>query len=188
MAIAREQGIAQVSMRAVARHLDVPPMTVYGYVPNKDALDRLVIDRILREVRIPHPDDGPWEARLRAMLCDARRILVERPHLGDGHPAVDGSAIDLLHRGAFGREATRLASGVFDLLAEGGFAPEDHDVCFGALFTYVTGYVDADGADLARRVTDDRAGGARTRSDIFALGLEALIEGLKATRLPPLRR
>ena len=45
-------------------------------------------------------------------------------------------------RGAFGREATRLADGVLDLLTEGGFASDDLRVCFSALFTYVTGYVD----------------------------------------------
>jgi AcrR family transcriptional regulator len=164
--IARDHGIARLSMRAVARHLGVPPMTVYGYVPNKQALDTLVIDRILREVRVPDPDDGPWEMRLRVMLCDARRILVERPHLGDGHPAIGGSAVELLHRGAFGREATRLAAAVTGLLSEAGFAPGDRDVCFGALFTYVTGYIDP-------------AGGASP--EIFSAGLQALIEGLKLT-------
>jgi AcrR family transcriptional regulator len=174
MFIAREQGIARLSMRAVARHLGVPPMTVYGYVPNKDALDTMVIDRILSEVRIPDPGDGPWETRLRVMLCDARRILVERPHLGDGHPATGGSAVELLHRGAFGREATRLADEVFELLSEGDFGPEDRDVCFAALFTYVTGYITSD-------LTPDGAGDSRAGSEIFAVGLEALIEGLKLT-------
>jgi AcrR family transcriptional regulator len=168
MVIARDQGIARLSMRAVARQLDVAPMTIYGYVPNKDALDTMVIDRILSEVRIPDPDEGPWEARLCLMLCDARRILVERPHLGDGQPVLGGSAVELLHRGAFGGEATRLANGVFDLIAQGGFASEDLGVCFGALFTYVTGYVDP-----------------ASTPDAFAAGLEALIAGLKQTMGPP---
>lgn len=164
MVIARDQGIAQLSMRAVARQLDVPPMTIYGYVPNKDALDTMVIDRILSEVRIPEPDEGPWDERLRTLLCDARRILVERPHLGDRQPILGGSAVELLHRGAFGREATRLADGVFDLLTEGGFASDDLGVCFSALFTYVTGYVDP-AAD----------------ADVFAVGLQALIAGIRQT-------
>lgn len=180
MAVAHEQGIARLSMRAVARHLGVPPMTVYGYVPNKDGLEALVIDSILREVRVPDPSEGSWDRRLHVMLCDARRILVEQPHLGDGHPGI-GSAVDLLHRGAFGSEAIRLANGVFDLLVEGGFGPDDLDVCFGALFTYVTGYVDGAGADTAGTLLADETRARRDSAEIFALGLTALIEGLKLT-------
>ena len=167
--LARELGIARLSMRAVARHLGVPPMTVYGYVPNKQALEVLVIDRILGEVQIPGPDGGSWEVRLRTMLGDARRILVERPHLGDGHPAVGEGAIGLLHRGAFGREASRLAAGVVDLLRQGGFDDEHLDVCFRALFLYVTGFLDPGGGEPA----------ARSPSEVFDIGLTALIAGLQ---------
>ncbi|MET0149883.1 MAG: TetR/AcrR family transcriptional regulator [Acidimicrobiales bacterium] len=160
--VAREDGIAALSMRAVARRLGVPPMTLYGYVANKEALDVLVIDRILSEVRIPTADAGPWDVRLRLLLIDARRVLVQRPRLGDGHPAVGGGAIELLHRGAFGHEASRLVDAVVDLLRQGGFTDEHVDVCFGALFIYVTGYAEQ-----------------RTTSDFFDIGLAALIEGLK---------
>jgi AcrR family transcriptional regulator len=184
-AIAREQGSARLSMRAVARHLGVPTMTIYGYVPNKDALDALVIDRILRDVRVPDPSEGQWEVRLHHMLCDARRVLVDRPHLGEGQSSTRSSAVELVHRGTFGSEALRLASGVIDLLTEGGFAPEDLDVCFGALFTYVTGYVDPADADTRPRRLAGRVGGSRNQAEIFASGLEALIEGLKVTRSAP---
>lgn len=182
LALARERGIARLSMRAVARHLQVPPMTIYGYVPNKEALDALVIDRILSEVRVPEPSEGTWESRLAVMLCDARRILVERPQLAEGGTEI-GSAVELLHRGAFGREASRLTDAVFDLMREGGFHADDLEVCFGALFTYVTGLLDPGGADLtaAQSPSTDRSTRVRTSAEIFALGLEALIEGLKLT-------
>ena len=90
-----------------------------------------------------------------------------RPMVYDGRPIIGGGAVELLHRGAFGREATRLADGVFDLLTEGGFASEDLGVCFNALFTHVTGYVDP-AAD----------------ADVFAAGLQALIAGLEQTMGP----
>ena len=165
--VARDEGIAALSMRAVARRLGVPPMTLYGYVANKEALDVLVIDRILGEVRIPTAEEGPWYVRLRILLLDARRVLAERPNLGDGHPATGGGAIELLHRGAFGREASRLVDAVVDLLREGGFGDEQREVCFGALFIYVTGYAEQ-----------------HTTSDIFDIGLTALIEGLKPLAEP----
>jgi len=179
--IAREQGIARLSMRAVARHLGVPPMTVYGYVPSKEALEVLVIDRILGEVHIPGPDEGPWDVRLCRMLGDARRILVERPHLGDQYPATGGGVIALLHRGAFGHEASRLAAGVYDLLRQGGFGDEHLEACFGALFLYVTGFVDPDGGDPAAgdHATTEGSPGGRPPSEIFDIGLAALIAGLQ---------
>jgi len=177
LSLAREHGILRLSMRAVARKLGVPPMTIYGYVPNKAALDALVIDRVLSEIEIPGPEHGTWEVRLRDLLCDARRILIERPHFTDGNAELRGTAVQLLHRGAFGREATRLADGVFDLLRQGGFRADALDTCFVALFTYVTGYAVSASSDL---FADPRAAGtARTGSEMFALGLEALIEGLK---------
>jgi len=168
VAVAREQGIARLSMRAVARRLGVPPMTVYGYVPSKDVLEVLVIDRILSDVQVPSPDVGPWDERLRLLLVDARRVLVEQPNLGDGHPAVaGGGALELLHRGAFGREASRLVAAVNDLLREGGFGDAHLDACFGALFIYVTGYAEQP-----------------TTSDVFEIGLTALIQGLKPLARP----
>lgn len=160
--VAHEQGIARLSMRAVARRLGVPPMTVYGYVASKEALEVAVIDRILSDVRIPAADLGPWDVRLRLLLVDARRVLVEQPNLADGQPAVGRGVIELLHRGAFGEEASRLVAAVMDLLREGDFGDEGADSCFGALFIYVTGYA-----------------APPTTPDIFEIGLTALIEGLK---------
>ena len=182
LTVAREHGIVGLSMRAVARQLDVAPMTVYGYVANKQALHALVIDRILSQVRVPEPDEGPWEQRLRLLLCDARRILVERRPLADGRNDLGGNAVELLQRGAFGREASRLADGVVDLLREARFEPDDIDVCFAALFTYVTGNVDPTNTSVADEApTPIRKTAGRPRSDHFRLGLQALIEGLKLT-------
>ena len=91
--VIEEHGFAKLSMRAVARELGVPTMTIYGYVPNREALDALLLDRILSEVRIPEPELGTWDERLLILVCDARRTLVERPQLnarraelGDRHP------------------------------------------------------------------------------------------------------
>jgi AcrR family transcriptional regulator len=145
-------------MRSVARALGVSTMTVYGYVPNKEALERLVVDHLLADVRVPEPDDGPWEDRLHAMLCDVRRTLVGDPPFAVASAALGPGALDLLEHGEYGTEATRLTDGVHDLLREGGFRRRDLDTCFGALFTFVTGHAELDAS--------------------FAVGLRALIAGL----------
>lgn len=177
LAIADRDVVAGLSMRALARELGVPIMTLYGYVPNKRALEALVADAILAEVVIPEPDRGTWDVRLRTLLCDARRALVKRPKLTSGDGIAGGSAIDLVRGGAFGREATRVANAVFGLLEEGGFAPDDQLTCFRSLFIYVTGYAEPDGgAPLA--ALDGEPTDAPDPQEAFAVGLDALIHGL----------
>lgn len=177
LAIAERDGVAGMSMRALARELGVPIMTLYGYVPNKRELDALVADAILAEVTTPDPDTGAWDLRLRTMLCDARRVLVKRPQLAAGDATAGGSAIDLVHGGAFGKEATRLATTVLGLLEEGGFGHDDQLTCFRTLFIYVTGYPEPDEqgpASTLGTLPDD----GPSPQEAFAVGLEALIHGL----------
>jgi hypothetical protein len=170
-------------MRNVARVLGVPPMTLYGYVPSREALDALLIDRMLSEVRIPGPDEGTWDLRLRLLLCDARHTLVKRPDIAEAGTSLGRDALQLLQRGVYGKEATRLAEGVLDLLREGGFRPEDLHPCFVTLFTFVTGHVEADmlnGLPPGDSTIHDNPPGDAT----FAIGVEALIEGLKVVLQP----
>jgi len=185
--LAREGGLSQLSMRAVARALNVSPMTIYGYVANKAMLDALVIDRILQGVRVPPPEEGTWESRLRMLLCDARRTLVERPQLADDRTIIGDGALQLLHHGVFGQEASRLADGVIDLLREGGFHTDDLHTCFVTLFIFVTGYADSSEPTIASEIgpaTIEAPSATRSSAELFAIGVEAVIEGLKALLQP----
>jgi hypothetical protein len=156
-------------------------MTIYGYVPNKEALDGLVIDRLLADVSIPHPDDGTWDQRLHTLLCDVRRTLDHRPPLAAAAAALGPGVRQLLDHGAYGHEATRLADGVRDLLREGDFSPPRVDICFSALFTYVTGHAEPEPS--ARSKTSRRSSKTSHEVSAFAIGLAALIEGLKLLAL-----
>jgi len=48
-------------MRALARELGVPPMTIYHYAPSREYLHALVVDDILSEIRVPGTNEGSWE-------------------------------------------------------------------------------------------------------------------------------
>jgi TetR/AcrR family tetracycline transcriptional repressor len=172
--VTREVGLDNLSMRALARELNVPPMTIYHYTPSREYLHALVVDDILSEIRIPSPDEGDWEERLRKLHSDARRVFADHPgvsaHLGDG-----GSI-----------EGARLADGVLAILAEGGFSPEDAVVCFATLFTFMTGQIDLDAmshfvADGVSTATLDNVTSSSrfSREELFELGYDAVIEGLK---------
>src|SRR5208282_6189486 len=69
--LTREVGLQNLSMRALARELDVPPMTIYHYVASKESLHALVVDHILREIAVPCEDEASWEERLIRLLSGA---------------------------------------------------------------------------------------------------------------------
>jgi TetR/AcrR family transcriptional regulator, tetracycline repressor protein len=172
--VTREVGLDNLSMRALARELDVPPMTIYHYAPSREFLHALVVDDILSEIRVPGPDEGSWEDRLRKLHSDARRVFAAHPgvsaHLGDG-----GSG-----------EAARLGDGVLGILREGGFDSEACVVCFTTLFTFMTGQIDLDamayfvteGSSTATLDNVTRSAGL-SREELFDLGYDAVMEGLK---------
>ena len=75
----REVGLDNLSMRALARELDVPPMTIYHYAQSREYLHALVVDDILSQIGVPGPDEGNWEERLRKLHSDARRVFADAP-------------------------------------------------------------------------------------------------------------
>ncbi len=161
-------------MRALARELDVPPMTVYNYVPSKEALRDAVVNRLLRDLRVPGPEEGTWEQRLRRLLLDARRVFADNPgvavRIGDGGPP----------------EATRLAEGVLGILHEGGFGPQDAVLCFATLFTFMTGQIDLDAmAETIASATLDGVtrSGRFSRDELFEFGFDTILDGLKVRLL-----
>jgi AcrR family transcriptional regulator len=171
--VTREVGLDNLSMRALARELGVPPMTIYHYAPSREYLHALVVDDILSEIRVPGPAEGTWEDRLRKLHSDARRVFAAHPgvsaHLGDG-----GS-----------RQGARLGDGVLGILGEGGFDAEARVVCFATLFTFMTGQIDLDAmayfvADGTVATLDNvtRSAGF-SREELFDLGYDAVMEGLK---------
>lgn len=75
-----EDGLEGLSMRRLASELGVGTMTLYGYFADKDALLDAVVDSVAEAVTLPEPN-GDWETRLRALLHDFHRGLLEHPAL-----------------------------------------------------------------------------------------------------------
>lgn len=103
LSLAGTARLETVSMRALAQQLGVPVMTIYNYVPNKDALYELVLNGVLRSVRVPSPEDGTWEDRLKRLEKDARSAMGKFP----------GLSFD--RRGSGSAEGARLAEGVMSI-------------------------------------------------------------------------
>jgi TetR/AcrR family transcriptional regulator, tetracycline repressor protein len=174
LTLIRHVGLQNLSMRALARELGVPPMTIYNYVASKEALRELVVNHILREIRIPGADEGTWEERIRQLEREVRRVLSR-------HPGVSAQLRD----GGIA-EGTRLAKGVLEILNDGGFSPDAAVLCFATLYTFMIGQIDLDAMAAA---IDDRSPRASlegvaplaqfSRDELFEFGFDVVIAGLK---------
>jgi AcrR family transcriptional regulator len=61
--IADAEGLSALSMRRVAAELDVPTMSLYRHVPNKDELVQWIAEEVFGESAPPRPS-GDWRAQL----------------------------------------------------------------------------------------------------------------------------
>jgi len=171
MRLARAGHLEDVSMRSLAQELGVPVMTIYNYVPNKEALYELVSDHVLRPVRIPPPEEGPWEERLWQLERDARQAMRKYP------------GVNFHQRGGVSPEAARLTDGVMSILASAGFDPTAARLAFATLFTFMIGQIELDcfEEDSSTAATVESVTGATNLSpdEVFEFGFAAVIEGLK---------
>lgn len=166
--------LEDVSMRELAGELGVSVMTLYNYVANKDELNTLAIDFVLRDVEIPPPDSGDWRHRMRRLMVDARAAMAR-------HRGVS------LRNGPRSAEAARLAEGVLAILAASGYDEDAAARAFTLLYTFMLGQVQVDaftdpghgaGEPTLQSVTDQADA---TTDELFEFSFDAVIAGLEAT-------
>jgi AcrR family transcriptional regulator len=109
LALADEQGLAAVSMRAVAARVGVTPMALYRHVGDKSQLLDGVVEQLLTELPLPDPA-LPWRARLTAMAAAVRATARRHP---DVFPL-------LLQRPAATPGALRMREGLYRALRDAG--------------------------------------------------------------------
>lgn len=80
ISLADGEGLAAVSMRAVAQRLGVGAMSLYTYVPGRDDLVVLMVDETLLRTELP-PHDDDLRTRLRTVAQVAYAEAVAHPWL-----------------------------------------------------------------------------------------------------------
>lgn len=113
LVVAERDGLERLSMRRVARELDVSTMALYRHVTNKDDLLDGVVERLLGELHLPE-NALAWDQRLRTLAHELRA-------LASRHPGLFGL---LLRRRAVGAGATRARESALEALRDAGFDPE----------------------------------------------------------------
>jgi AcrR family transcriptional regulator len=80
VAIADADGIDRVTFRAVAARLGVGVMSLYNYVPDKQALVYDMVEEVAAELRLPEPT-GDWRADMHRVAHEQRALLHRHPWL-----------------------------------------------------------------------------------------------------------
>ncbi|MFD4133227.1 TetR/AcrR family transcriptional regulator [Streptomyces goshikiensis] len=87
--LADEEGLAALTMRALAQRLGVTPMTVYTYVPGKAELLDLMLDEAYRtmerrtEAEAAAGAADPWRERVTRVADENRALLARHPWIAD---------------------------------------------------------------------------------------------------------
>lgn len=71
-----EQGLAALSMRAVAEVLGTGPASLYNHVASKEQLIDLVLDRVLGELEVPEPDPDRWQEQVKEFARSLRKAML----------------------------------------------------------------------------------------------------------------
>src|SRR5437764_2538624 len=123
-------GLGGLNMRALAQELGVGTMSLYRYVPNKDALCDGIVEVLQAEIEIP-PTSGTWEDRAACMARSLRAVALRHPN-----------AVPLLVTRPFSSPASlRPCEAAFDILAEAGLQDEPALLAFRTVVAYVLGFV-----------------------------------------------
>jgi AcrR family transcriptional regulator len=81
VAIAAEQGLDAVTIRSVAARLGAGAMSLYSYVPDKQALIYDMVEQVSAELELPPEPSGDWRADLRLLALRQRALLHRHPWL-----------------------------------------------------------------------------------------------------------
>lgn len=126
-------GLPDLSMRTTAAELGVGSMSLYRYVKDREALERLVVDQVLASVETEsHPRTSSDKQITR--LAENMRTAV------GAHPSV--VPLLMLHRHT-SLEVKRCAEAFLRILTAGGFTGQQRAIALRTLVSYLMGALQA---------------------------------------------
>ncbi|MFD5213361.1 TetR/AcrR family transcriptional regulator [Microbacterium sp. NPDC058345] len=170
LALADEDGLAALTMRAVAQRVGISPMSVYTYVPGKPELLDLMVDALYARSERREWRAESWRERLTAVAEANRTLLTEHPWMTE----VAALSRPPLGPGLMAKYEHELAA--FD---DTGLADVDID----ASLTFLLGFVQSHcrAAHDAHRATTDSA---MSDADWWAANQPILEHALDAAAYP----
>jgi AcrR family transcriptional regulator len=133
-------GPTAASLRGIAAKVGVAPNAVYTYFPDKAAVVKALVERLLGEVDhdVFADRSQPWRRRVEALALELRARLTAHP-----------GAVTLMIGGPMdGPHARALNEQLLELLADAGLTPVDAARAAYLLIVYVFGSIALEIADL----------------------------------------
>jgi AcrR family transcriptional regulator len=163
VAVADARGIAALTIRSLAQHLGVKPMSLYYYVANKNEILDAIVDVVFGEIDLPTVG-GDWRSEVHLRATSARHVL--RRH---------SWAIGLLEsRSSPGPATLRHHDAMIGTLRGAGFSIEMTAHAYALIDSYVYGFALQEAA-LPFEGSDD-----------VATVVEPMIEQFSTTEYPHL--
>lgn len=176
------------SMHKLGQALGVRPMTLYGYVKNKDDVLAGVTQLALAKFHHDPGTKAPWYEQIRASLREIHALCRQYPHL----------ATLVINRNAHRPELLHVRERMLGILLDAGFDADTALHAFGVLAYYTTGFaggqagLSTSGAagtiphlppgefprltSLADKYADHAS------EEAFEFGLDLLLQGLRRRR------
>src|SRR4051794_2583004 len=131
LALLDQGGAAAVSVRGIAARVGVAPNAVYTYFPDKAAVIKALVERLLSEVNHDVFTDRaqPWRLRVEALAPDLRQRLTATP----------AGAQLMISGPVTGPQALALHEALLELLDDAGISPADAPRASYLLFIYIVG-------------------------------------------------
>jgi AcrR family transcriptional regulator len=141
IAIADQDGLAKVSVRRIAAHLDSSPMSLYHYVPSKRDLLNLMLDAANADFEWPAKTITDWRGVLCHFAWESRRCLKQHPWVNQLHAADP----------EYGPESIRILEWLLTRLSEVGLDVEAAIQVIRVLYVFVNGFVAAESSGTSVR-------------------------------------
>jgi len=132
LSVIDRDGLAALTMRAVARELGMSTMGLYRYVVDRDELEQLVVDLVFGGMDTAPPAPGPsWQRRIEIMVDRMRGQVAI-------HPAV--VPLTLTHRHS-SSGVLRWSEAVLGILTEAGIEGAERVIALRGLTAYIIGAI-----------------------------------------------
>jgi len=127
--LADAQGVDGLSMRKLAKALNVEAMSLYNHVDNKDDLLDGMLDSVISEFKLPN-ETIPWREALRQSLISTHDVLLQHRW----------AALQLLSRISAGEAMMTYSNACYGCLYNAGFSHALTDHGWNALNNHLYGF------------------------------------------------
>jgi AcrR family transcriptional regulator len=185
LAVLDRDGLAALSMRAVAAELGMGTMSLYRYVADRDELEALAVDHMMSEVDLTPPKKALWDKQVTVLVERVRAAIAAHPN---------AVPLTMAHRHRC-PSLLRWGEAVLEVLTRAGFTGTERVIALRALLGYLIGATEMEhrsplsglGTDTMTGLGErypllaETAGAAReiTPDIEFRRGLDVVLNGLR---------